>query len=371
MKIGILTYHFGTNFGGQLQCYALSKTLEAMGHDVEIINYLPSTRKPSLIEDIRHGLRVLKNNFSVNGVITAYNTIVKSSAMRKNFEKFQKENLNIGKQCSLQDFTEKYSHLDLIVTGSDQVWAPAHHKTGAYFFNFSPEFNGKKISYAPCCAINKVEPQYKEQLSNLLSKFDAISVRNQETHDFVKALTGKDVPIVADPTFLYPFNKFTSARLPKGEYAVVYILGDEIVGGHKKIIEKINNEKPGMPVCVMSLTNSKPHYFSWADKTYWDLNPTDWVAFIKNASLLYTDSFHGVVFALKFHTPFIAYYKEGLRASRFIDLKNRFALNNIICNTNELNGKTLNTVQPEFAKTDAISNKLIETSKCYLNTALK
>ena len=370
MKIGILTYHFGTNFGGQLQCYALCKTLEKRGHIVEVINYIPNKQRPSIIEDIRHGLRILKKDFSIIGIITAYNTIVKSSAMRKNFKKFQDENLNIGAKCTLNDFTIKYQDLDLIITGSDQVWAPAHHKSGAYFFNFTPEFTGKKASYAPCCAINKVAPEHKEKLKELLMKFDAISVRNQETYDFVKSLTGKATPIVADPTFLHGFKDMVSSRTPKGKYAVVYILGEEITGGHKNIIKKIRTEIPNTPIYIMSLTNSKPHYFSWADKTYWDLNPTDWVTFIKNASFLYTDSFHGVVFALKFHIPFIAYYKEGLRASRFIDLKNRFKLNNIINNSNDINNSTLETRQPIFAETDNISNRLIDISEKYLKEIL-
>lgn len=371
MKIGILTYHFGTNYGGQLQCFALSKTLEAMGHDVEIINYIPQIYKTNLIGDIRRGLRVLKSNFSLNGIITAYYTIIKSSSMRKKFKNFQKDYLNIGEPCNLQNFTERYSHLNLIITGSDQVWAPSHHSTGAYFFNFNPEFKGKKISYAPCCAINNIEFEYKELLCTLLSKFDYISVRNKETQNFVKELIDKDVPIVADPTFLYNFNNFTSPRLPKGEYAVVYILGKEIDGGHKKVIDKIKSEKPLIPIYVISLTNDKPHYFYWANKTFWDLNPIDWVAFIKNASFLYTDSFHGVVFALKFHIPFVAYYKEGLRASRFIELKKCYSLNNVICNSDDLNGKTFGDIQPEFTKTDIISNNLIEISKNYLNKAIQ
>ena len=41
MKIGILTFHWATNYGAILQSYALQHTLTDMGHDVEIINYKP------------------------------------------------------------------------------------------------------------------------------------------------------------------------------------------------------------------------------------------------------------------------------------------------------------------------------------------
>ena len=41
MKIGILTFHRGNNYGGILQCYALQQVLKSLGHSVEIVNYNP------------------------------------------------------------------------------------------------------------------------------------------------------------------------------------------------------------------------------------------------------------------------------------------------------------------------------------------
>ena len=41
MKIGILTFHWATNYGAILQCYALQTYLENLGHDVEVIDYKP------------------------------------------------------------------------------------------------------------------------------------------------------------------------------------------------------------------------------------------------------------------------------------------------------------------------------------------
>ena len=42
MKIGILTFHWATNYGAVLQCYALQTYLESLGHKVNVINYKPS-----------------------------------------------------------------------------------------------------------------------------------------------------------------------------------------------------------------------------------------------------------------------------------------------------------------------------------------
>ena len=41
MKIGILTIHYGVNYGSALQAYALSNFLRKNGFNVEVINYIP------------------------------------------------------------------------------------------------------------------------------------------------------------------------------------------------------------------------------------------------------------------------------------------------------------------------------------------
>ena len=39
-KIGLLTLHFGANYGGTLQCIALYKILKGYGHEVDVIDWL-------------------------------------------------------------------------------------------------------------------------------------------------------------------------------------------------------------------------------------------------------------------------------------------------------------------------------------------
>jgi hypothetical protein len=48
MKIGILTFHWATNYGAVLQAYALQEFINKMGHQACIINYTPFTAKKRL-----------------------------------------------------------------------------------------------------------------------------------------------------------------------------------------------------------------------------------------------------------------------------------------------------------------------------------
>ena len=45
MKIATLTFHGSHNYGSVLQAYALSKQLELMGNEVEILNLRPQSQK--------------------------------------------------------------------------------------------------------------------------------------------------------------------------------------------------------------------------------------------------------------------------------------------------------------------------------------
>ncbi len=369
MTIGILTYQFAINYGAQMQCYALYNILKDKGHEVVVINYMPHKINNLRLNDIRQAARQLKESFDWEHLQTACHILTHSPGMRKSFHRFQNRYLQIGPYCSTpQEIVTKYPQLDVMIVGSDQVWAPAHHKTSVYFLNFNPPFEGLKIAYAPCCAVNHVETAYKEQITNSLLHFDHLSVRNKETQDFVKELTGTEVPIVADPTFLWDFKELTSRPvLADGNYILAYILGKEINGGHRNAIEKMRKEYVGLPVYAVSLTASKPHFFSWADKTFWTCNPVEWLNLIRNASYFYTDSFHGVAFALKFHVPFTAYYVEKSRASRFIDLKDRFGLDNIVTHADEI---PLSTVT-DFNRTDNEINEMKTRSLQYLIQSLK
>lgn len=47
--VGIVTWHYYTNFGSALQCYALSNTISKLGYRVQVINY----RNPKYLQSNR------------------------------------------------------------------------------------------------------------------------------------------------------------------------------------------------------------------------------------------------------------------------------------------------------------------------------
>ncbi|MDY0199934.1 MAG: polysaccharide pyruvyl transferase family protein [Tenuifilaceae bacterium] len=328
MEIGILTFHFAYNYGALLQCYALQEYLTSCGHDVKIINYIPPN-----VKHRPYWNQLISRKLSISKVLKIIKKIQYAPLQNKEFDLFRKTHLNLTEVFSYEKLSKINNEFDAIIVGSDQIWNPSQHKIGSYFLSHLKQFKGKRISYAPCCAYNKVDSEVKGQLVKALSDFHAISVRNKETQRFVFDLVNHKPPLVVDPTLLWNFNEFYNEKpLIVGDYILTYILGKEIKGGHKKIIARLKEKYPKHQIVSVILTENNPQLFNWSDKTYWCADTIEWLNMFNHASFIYTDSFHGLLFGIKFKKPFIAFYAEQARSSRFIDLAQRFGNieNNIV-----------------------------------------
>lgn len=100
MKISVLTFSKETNFGANLQCYALCKTLQNMGHNVDIIDFqLPPYS------------------------MTWYSAVLRIPRLWL-FRQFRKQHLNIFTRHynSVDELEHDCPKSDLYIVGSDQVW---------------------------------------------------------------------------------------------------------------------------------------------------------------------------------------------------------------------------------------------------------
>ncbi|MBN2520781.1 MAG: polysaccharide pyruvyl transferase family protein [Bacteroidales bacterium] len=321
MRIGILTFQYGYNYGAIFQCYALQKYLEKCNHDVRIINYIPPN-----IKNKPYWKEIFSKHISIVRIRKILKKIKYASLQKESFDSFRNRYLNLTDFYTYDRLSNISDEFDAIIVGSDQIWNPSQHNLGSYFLSHLNSYYGKRISYAPCCAFNKIESHNKLKLASALDKFQAISVRNEETAKFVLDLTKINPPIVVDPVLLWDFNELINNKpLIQDDYIFTYILGSEIKGRHKYIIERIKkNFKKNICVVTVIQTENNPQIFKWPDKIFYNAHPIEWLNLLYYSSFVYTDSFHGVLFSLKFNKSFIAYYNEMARASRFIDLIHRY-----------------------------------------------
>lgn len=376
-KIGILTFSYGTNFGGTLQCVGLYNCLKKLTkEEIEVINYIPpksySFRKKYISgSGIKKSLK--HNFFNIRDIIKRIDIKTKyvSSSIEK-FDVFRQKNLNISFPISkktIKDINNKYK---AVIVGSDQVWNVINGYNEVYFLE---NFNTKKISYAPCSGRNFFKKFDEKKLKKSMLTFDYISARNKHTYDFIKQFINKEVPVVADPSILYDYSEFISKKESDEKYILTYILGEDIEGGNSEIIKKIKN-KYGKNLKIISIGipyagSGSLQFYPWADEVKYDTSPEEWLNLINNAEFVYTDSYHGVLFSMKFHKKFLAYYSEKNRADRFIDLGERYEVKDWIINTpEELQNKNSLEKEINYEKIDFLLEKHRVESMEFLKKAL-
>lgn len=338
MRIGILTLHSGANYGGTLQCYALYRLLCDLGHNVEVIDFVP-TQRTDLIKRLLYAITSIRNITDIKNLISRTTRIepkVVAPLLVSKFDDFRKSNIKLSSSVDELTIANVNENYDAIIVGSDQVWSSFVRNKLTYFGDWSPKYTGCLISYAACATNDRYPIVRKKFIGKLLARFDAISVRDKMTSEIVSKLTGYSPTIVQDPTILYDFNNIEiSTPIISNPYIFVYVLGKEINGTIKHALELMRNYmKCNLKIIASNIYGESCVY---ADKTLTSLSPYEWLNLVKHAQIVFTDSFHASVFAMKFRANLISYYVEENRASR---LKNLFESTNLssflVTNTNQI-----------------------------------
>lgn len=339
-KIGLLTLHFGANYGGTLQCIALYKILKGYGHEVDVIDFKPEyicspfkrlLYNVSSLRSFKDLLGLFKRKSSAS-----YNVL--NQNLCHIFDVYRHQQLSFTKSCNETSIAEIAKSYEVVVVGSDQVWSSLVRTHLSYMGDWTPSFIGNLYSYAACATTLKFPFVRKHKIKNLLCKFCAISVRDEYSKKFVQQFIPKNnIRIDLDPTLLYSFDEIIPSKTVLGKYILVYVLGKEIPGGNKKAIDRLKN-LIDKNIKVIALTIYEENV-SYADETIKNASPSEWMWYIKNAQFVFTDSFHGEVFSIKFNKDFYVYYVEENRASRIIDLSHLFHVEDrMITNVEDING---------------------------------
>lgn len=326
MRVGILTLHSGVNYGGTLQCYALFKLLKQMGHNVKVINFIP-TENTSIFQKLL--FHISSTNLLINDIKKLFKFKNRNSKGHAQpeliniFNKFRRENIELTEVVNEDSIAKLNDDFDLIAVGSDQVWSSFIRSKLTYFGEWSPAYKGRLISVAACATNNDYPTIRRNKIRKLLDRFNSISVRDEKSKLIISRLTSKRVFTVLDPTQLYDFSEFDTLTSPRQRpYILVYVLGEEHPIGNNRIIKFLKEQISNGDLEVIAISNNG-RIVDYADKTLTSVNPAEWLSLIQHAEMVFTDSFHASVFSMKYRRKILGYYAEANRSSRLIDLYNR------------------------------------------------
>lgn len=298
MKIGIITFHWATNYGAILQAYALQEYLKNRGHEVEIINYKPRyfdfvwkyIRRPWLIRRLKKDLVARKKELKLIS--------------------FRKSKLITTKQrfYSIQDLTRANLSYNVVISGSDQVLNPSYtvggenHPTPAYYLAFAN--NSKRIGYAVSFGCTDYPAKALKYAQQWINEFDVVGVREDSGIKILEQMNYEHKSqVVPDPTILCGeklFDKISILKPEKEHYLCVYVLHSPV---------KVNSDN----VIYIDDYNNP-------------VSMEEWLGLIIHSCGLITNSYHGMIMAILNHIPFVAVKSKGNGAGmndRFVTLLSR------------------------------------------------
>lgn len=276
MKVGIMTWYFGANYGAKAQSYALMKTLSGMGHDTYMVNYKPDVYKS------------MNRHTSINIKKRKYHPflVLKGLLRNRRFEQFNSHYNETKKIIKFDDVDQL--KLDYVVFGSDAIFN-VWHKLFRYIYMGVGINKTKKISYAPSCEYLDPDYELDRECIDSLKQFCALSVRDENTGKLLKKNIGLSAKRVLDPTLLYDFNDIT-CKWREDKYILIYSFFDW--EQYQNQLREFANSK-GLKIIAIG------RYCKWADKSYMAASFEQWICSFRNAAYVFTDSFHGTVFAIK------------------------------------------------------------------------
>lgn len=369
MKVAIITVFRNTNYGAVLQAYALSTFIsEKINSEVLLVDYIKNNTTNLMHNGIIYYGIHNKKTINLKSIKKCIKTLInyKGTLKRtKNFSDFINKYLKITKTKYYETDYIDLSGYQLILLGSDQIWNPdimgGFHD--AYFGRVNAP-DARIVAYAPSLGKKSFTDDEIDELKEKLSLINNISVREEQSVEFLKKITKREVNCVLDPVFLISEKKWQNLELKPNilfsKYILIYSLSMdiELINEAKKLSEEINGE------LIMIGNGGGP---SFKGITYYrDAGPREFLYLINHAEYIFTDSFHGTAFSIIFRKQFLGKAK-GEKGQRLENIVNKINIKNRVFHS--IKGKDIKCLI-DYDGVNNILNDLKNHSISYLDFSI-
>ncbi len=318
MKLGIITIIDHTNYGNRLQNYAIWYLLhKKLGHEATTLTTVDEKR-------FNNGNFLLWLKERTAGLLCRLTPLAEQHfgpqmTRWANFQSWSRQiPTKIYYKCrSLpQSVNEEY---DLFLAGSDQIWN--YQLSASRFDDFFLRFAlpHKKAALCGSFGVEDLPEVWKPAYVQALSGFRHISVREDAGREIISHLLGREVPVLIDPVMMLSPEEWDAVSRPprlacQKPYVLKYHLGS---GGGTEVLDTWAKEQ-GYAVYDL-MDPGQPDLYS--------AGPGEFLALLRRAALVCTDSFHGAAFSILFSRPFAVCPRQGPEnnmTSRLTTLLNKF-----------------------------------------------
>lgn len=319
-KIGIVSCYFQHNYGSMLQAYATQMALDKLGFENETIN-ISGFNKEIKNAKIKYFIKAsVSSDILISKFGMAKNALIKkliknnytelSKLRNKKFDEFSKSKFRLSQiYNSKAELSSKCAeNYSAIIVGSDQLWLPANIMADYYTLNFVPD-NVNTIAYSTSFGQSALPKDVFKNAEIFLKKIKHLSIREEIGQKLIENLVGRKVPVVCDPTLLFTGEEWLSIQeetpIIKEHYIFCYFLGNN--PPHREFAKRLKETTGYKIVSLVHLDEFVKCDTDYADQTPYDINPSDFLSLIRNASYVCTDSFHCSVFSILYQRTFFAF----------------------------------------------------------------
>lgn len=319
-KIGILTHYYrAKNIGGLLQAYALPAFLRAQGLAAEQLAFDGSGREKQARKILgRLALRKLLKD-PLLGMKRFYQKCrnrkiaVQIRQQDSVFEAFEQFVAHAERVYNGANINQANAYYDAFITGSDQVFASYLVTAGVYYGEFAAP-DKKVISYAASSNVKQFSPEIEQLFVQKLARLNAVSVREKTLQNYIGRISDKKAEVVLDPTFLLSPKMWleiaNAASIPQKPYIFCYFLGGKSAWQRQKArayADQYGYELVHLPFIMRSI---RPADRALRGQARFDVGPREFIALISGAQAVFTDSFHGMAFAINFGKNFYVFDRD-------------------------------------------------------------
>ena len=302
-KALIFTYCRSYNFGANLQGYSLQRFIQSLGWECKVIDI----RTPAQIRN------EIPYRTDLRGIPLNLFTFLKRKKLmlgRSRFNAYHympEERVTlpcVNDDPDMEAISKNPPEADVYISGSDQVFSPSL-MSPLYFLDFDTK-QTRCISYAASIGVNQIPEKDIPEITRLLQRFCALSVREEQAFKAVQPLTEIPVQTHVDPVILTPRELWEQEETPYQplvgkKYILAYFLYRP--KGMNRYLKELHR-KTGLPVVLID-TNAFRNIYNQMQVL--DAGPREFLWLFHNAQMVVTSSFHGTVFSMIYGKDFAVF----------------------------------------------------------------
>lgn len=365
MFIGTLSLNINThdlNYGAMLHSWAFQQFLiKKYAVRTEVIDYITIIfEDKNLKYPFIDSLKNCKFRDFILQIIKTKNHCIRYNKFRS----FISNNFIVSKkqytQKSLNDSTLNY---DTIICESDVIWSLDFFQgefDKSFFCALDSMKETKNIIYAASMANAYLNKEKETELKILLENLKYISCRESYATEYVEKLINRKIEHVLDPTLLLSEEDYTAITAPRQiqeKYLLIYMP----VGNNKLVVDSAELYAKKHNLKIIEISSSLRNIFR--HKVIADAGIEEFLSFIKNAEIIFSDSFHAVCFSIIFKKQFYAFSRNT--GKKIEDICNEFNLSNRFISNKFIENKNI-----DYKDVYVILNKKREKSIQYLDNCL-